>query len=475
MNVSQWIVAHIFQIAGYFMAIILIPRILIERRHPGATIAWLLIIGLFPFVGVPVYFLIGGRRVKKISKGKDWYAVEVTFDSMAPIENRLPPNSRKIIDLLMNAGMFSPSGDNKVNIIDDGITAYKTLIDLLESATTSIEISTFILGRDDVGLALVEILVRKAREGLRVRLLLDALGCLRTKGKFVQPIKDVGGEVAVFFPLLPLRRRWSANLRNHRKIVIVDGNRSMIGGMNLAREYMGSDPYKKRWKDVCMLISGKGVEHIRNVFIQDWVYSTGKVFDCNLLPPTVFKSAVNNSVIQVVGDGPDVNKRPLYSGILAALNQARESIWVVTPYFVPDDPISASLELAARMGCDVRLIIPERSNHPMVDLAGRSFLPELMDAGVHLYCYQPGMLHAKLISIDRQLAVVGSANMDMRSFYLNFEIATFLYSPKDVEEVSKVMESIMGKCRRITRGEVELKSPVRKFSEDICRVFSPLL
>ena len=457
------------------MAIILIPRILIERRHPGATIAWLLIIGLFPFVGVPVYFLIGGRRVKKISKKKDWCAMEESTDILASIKDELPPNNRKIADLLMHAGMFSPSANNKVNIIDDGMTAYKVLVNLLENATSSIEISTFILGRDDVGRTLVNLLACKAKEGVKVRLLLDALGCLRTKGKYVKPIKDAGGEVAVFFPLLPLRRRWSANLRNHRKMVIVDENRAMIGGMNLAREYMGPDPYQKRWKDVCMVISGKGAEHIRNVFIQDWVYSTGKVFDRNLLPPSVFKNTVNNSVIQVVGDGPDVNERPLYSGVLAALNQARENIWAVTPYFVPDDPITASLELAARTGCDVRLIIPERSNHPLVDLAGRSFLPELMDAGVHLYCYQPGMLHAKLISIDRQLAVVGSANMDMRSFYLNFEIATFLYSLKDVEEVSKVIESIMGKSRRISRDEITQKSSVRKFTEDICRVFSPLL
>ena len=147
------------------------------------------------------------------------------------------------------------------------------------------------------------------------------------------------------------------------------------------------------------------------------------------------------------------------------------SQWIVAHIF----QIAASLELAARMGCDVKLIIPERSNHPMVDLAGRSFLPELMDAGVKLYCYQPGMLHAKLISIDGELAVVGSANMDMRSFYLNFEIATFLYDPKDVSEVIRVMESIMEKSRQISKEEIAQKSNIRKFIEDICRVFSPLL
>jgi len=161
--------------------------------------------------------------------------------------------------------------------------------------------------------------------------------------------------------------------------------------------------------------------------------------------------------------------------VLAALSQARESVWVTTPYFVPDEPLSAALELAARMGCDVRLIIPERSNHPLVDLAGRSFLPDLVAAGVHFYFYQPGMLHAKLIAIDQQLAVVGSANMDIRSFQLNFEIASFLYTPGDVQQITQVIEGILRQSRQVSKEELEKKSKIREFSEDICRIFSPLL
>ena len=475
MDIPQWIVAHFLAILGYLLAIILIPRILLERRHPGATIAWLLAIGLIPFLGVPLYFLIGGRKIKKVSEEKNWDLKYKLSSAQVSDEYGLSATSRGIAHLLMYAGSFPPTRDNRITIIDEGVTAYTRLVDLLENAKESIEIATFILGHDEVGRALVDLLAQKARQGVEVRLLLDALGCLRTKGRFVLPLKEAGGQVGVFLPLLPLRRRWSANLRNHRKIAIVDGHQAIVGGMNLTREYLGPHPYHKRWKDVSVVIIGSGVEHLRTIFRQDWQYSTGERPKTGIPRSDVSCQTPNGSILQVVGDGPDIPERPLYSGVLAALHQARKSIWVVTPYFVPDEPLSAALELASRLGCDVRLIMPERSNHPLVDLAGSSFLPDMMAAGVRIYRYQPGMLHAKLITIDQRLAVVGSANMDMRSFRLNFEIATFLYNPQDVRRVTRVMEGIARKSREITREELEQKSKIRTFSEDICRVFSPLL
>ena len=475
MNFSQWIIAHFFEIAGYLFALILIPRILLERHHPGATIAWLLAIGLIPYLGVPLYFLIGGKRIRKISREKDYGMMDKNFDHKPHEIAFLSPDIRKIAGLLMHTGYFPPAMDNKITIIDDGITTYTTLVGLLKNAEKSIEIATFILGRDDVGKALVSLLAQKAKQGVKVRLLLDAYGCMRSHGRFVQSIKDAGGRVGVFLPMLPLRRRWSANLRNHRKLAVFDGCHALTGGMNLAKEYMGPTPFDKRWKDVCTVITGSGVEHLRAIFQQDWAFSTGETsvssFACPVNPPVIKKG----SLVQVVEDGPDITGRPLYSGVLAAINQARESIRVVSPYFVPDEPLSAALELAARMGRDVKIIVPEKSNHPLVDLASRSFLPDLMAAGVRFYYYQPGMLHAKLISIDRELAIVGSANMDIRSFQLNFEIATFLYGPGDVRQVIDVMEVLTGDSRQVTREEVENKNKFREFAEDICRVFSPLL
>jgi len=474
MNIAQWLFAHSLEITGYLLAILLIPRILLERRHPGATIAWVLAIGLVPFLGVPLYFLIGGRRIKKVSRKKDWSIPREKANLTTPALGRLPVNSRKIAYLMMQAGIFPPSEDNSINIIDDGIKAYTTLFNMLEGAEKSIEIATFILGPDEVGKALIRLLAKKASDGLEVRLLLDGLGSMRTSGHFVDPLRNAGGQIGIFLPIIPVRRSWSANLRNHRKLTVVDGYKAFIGGMNIAREYMGPKPYKNRWKDVSMLITGTGTGYIRSIFWQDWKFSTNESIEPGTIcqVPSYFQP--DGSIIQVVGDGPDVPERPLYSGVLAALSRARESIWVVTPYFVPDDALSESLALAARMGSDVRLIMPEKSNHPLVDLAGRSYLDNLMHAGVRFYCYQPGMLHAKLITVDRKLAVVGSANMDIRSFQLNFEIASFLYDSKSVEKVNGVIQSIIKKSREVTMREITEKSKFRTFSEDICRVFSPL-
>ena len=456
------------------MALVLIPRILLERRHPGATVAWILAVGLIPYLGVPLYFLIGGRMVRRVSREKHWSMTAVNGGPDPSGEAAILPGCRKITRLLMRSGAFQLTMGNKIRVLDDGVETYETLVSLLGEACSSIEIATFILGRDDVGRSLVRLLSRKAEEGVEVRLLLDALGSLRTRGKFVQPIRDAGGRVGIFLPILPIRRKWSANLRNHRKLAVIDRHTAVVGGMNLAMEYMGPEPDEGRWRDVSMKITGNAVRDLLAVFRQDWVYSTGEAFDYEPEPHSG-QGEYGGSMVQVVGDGPDINERPLYSGVLAALSRARESIWVATPYFVPDEPLSSILALSARMGLDVRIVIPGRSNHPLIDLAGRSFFPDLLAAGVRFYLYGPGMLHAKLIVIDGQLAVLGSANMDVRSFNLNFEIATFLYSEGDIKRVADLIRSVMSESKELTRKEVADRGKIRRFAEDICRVFSPLL
>lgn len=475
MIIPHWIFAHFLEIVGYMLAIVLIPRILLERRHPGATLAWILAIGLLPYVGVPLYFLIGGKRIKRIVEKME-RPPEKYRDSFSVSGDEITPSLNRVSELMVRTGAYFPVAGNHCRVIDDGVEAYQVLTELIEEAEISIEIITFILGRDDVGRRLVTLLARKARQGVKVKLLLDALGCFLTKGRFVQPLRDAGGQVGIFLPLLMVRSRWAANLRNHRKMVIIDGCQAVVGGMNLAKNYLGPASYEKRWMDMVLLFRGVSVGHLRNVFRHDWAYATGEKFK-RVEPeyPSTYDHDFD-SIVQVVADGPSyANRRPLYSGILAALHQAEKSIWVVSPYFVPDEPLSAALELAARMGLEVRIIMPERSNHPLVDLAGNSFLPDLIDAGVQLYRYQPGMIHAKLIVIDGRLAVVGTANMDIRSFQLNFELALFLYSAVDVRQVVSVVEKIVADSRLVSSEEIHQRGKVREFVEDICRIFSPVL
>jgi len=265
MSISHWIFAHFLEIVGYMLAIVLIPRILLERRHPGATLAWILAIGLLPYVGVPLYFLIGGKRIKRIVDTMDRPPEKYPDSSCVPAEDMYPSLSR-ISNLMVRTGAYYPVIGNRCRVVDDGVEAFHALVELIERAEVSIEITTFILGRDDVGRRLVALLARKARQGVKVKLLLDALGCFLTKGRFVQPLRDAGGQVGIFLPLLPTRSRWAANLRNHRKMVIVDGRQALVGGMNLAKNYLGPASYKKRWKDAILLLEGVAVAHLRNVF-----------------------------------------------------------------------------------------------------------------------------------------------------------------------------------------------------------------
>ncbi|MBN2232073.1 MAG: PLDc N-terminal domain-containing protein [Deltaproteobacteria bacterium] len=525
MSPVQWLYGHFFEILGYLLALVLVPRILLERRHPGATVAWLLAIGLVPFLGVPLYFLIGGKRIRRIARDMAWGVFPPPAAGPA-----VPGDFHHVCELMTASGAFSPAGLDGFRIIDDGTAAYERVVELIGDAGHSIEVATFILGRDAVGRELVSLLAHKAREGVEVRLLLDGFGSFFTRWGFVRPLREMGGKVGVFLPLFPFRRRWSANLRNHRKMIIVDSRKALVGGMNLAADYLGPRCSGRHWKDILMELDGAVVAQFRQVFAHDWHYTTGeemvlgdaataKPLPVDPPPPAASTAAVGagiaaaerNSVmvspavagdppdgrmpavgdlsarlsvgvpvarcrpVQLVADGPDFERRPLYAGVLAALHQARESIWVVTPYFVPDEPLSAALELAARMGRDVRLVVPERSNHPLVDLAAGSYLTELVHAGARLYRYRPGMMHAKMIVIDGRLAISGSANVDIRSFQLNFELATFFFHAADVAAVRLAAERIIAASRLVLPRDMRQKSRGREFAEDLCRVFSPLL
>ena len=351
-------------------------------------------------------------------------------------------------------------------------------MELLESAKYSIDITTFILGNDEVGKSIVETLTRKAREGVTVRLILDSLGCFRTRGKFVNPLREAGGKVGIFMPMLPVRRKWSAHLRNHRKIVIVDRCAAILGGMNLASNYMGPISDRSRWHDLDVLVKGPLVVNLCDVFNADWDFVTGSGYEKT--PEATKKSsffpAKKGIIAQVAASGPDVPTDSLSEAILTAILEAGERVWVITPYFIPDEPLLKSLGLLSRWGRDVRIIVPARSNHILTDLARGSYLRTLAEAGAKIFYFRPGMLHSKIILIDHDIAILGSANMDMRSLYLNYEIALFIYSSAKVDTIEDIVRrDILPKSQLIGHETGTIKGGIKEWVEDISRVFSPFL
>ncbi|MBA3848683.1 MAG: cardiolipin synthase [Opitutus sp.] len=460
---------HLLTVVGFLLAVFAIARLMSERKQPGHTFAWLLSFVFIPWLSVPLFLIFGGRKLRRLAAQKA---------RLCPVVPGAPPSTAAdsfAARVLTLNGACPPVGGNRVEFVTSGEDAYHRLEHSIREAKHTIHLMTFILSRDAVGRRLVKLLAHRARDGVKVRLLLDSLGCFMSKGRFCDPIREAGGEVVAFMPMMPLQTRGSANLRNHRKIAVFDHRRATLGGRNLAIEYMGPAPLKRRWRDFGAVIEGPAVSLLEEIFLADWAYASGQPIARlhDEIPPGVPEPA-GSSEVQIVASGPDVQGDPLYEGILSLVQQAERNIWVVTPYFIPDEVLQRSLIVQARAGIDVRLVVPARSNHPITDLARRHSLRELQRAGVQVLLYGPGMNHAKAILVDEATAVWGSANMDLRSLFVNFEVAAVTYSEADARHMSAWMREVFAHSRPMPAPRKE-PGLFPTLGEEIGRLIGPLL
>ena len=475
---SLW--SHAYTVGGVLLVLFALARVTGQRRQPGNTLAWMLVIVLLPYVGVPLYFLLGGRKIRRLVARKRRIRLHAQPGAQASQATREDPVAQSV----RTSGSGEPVAGNSVRLLTNGEDTYAELEKRILAARHTIHIATYILGRDRVGKRLVNLLARRAREGVKVRLQLDALGCFFSSRRFVDPIRKAGGEVARFLPVVPLSSRGSANLRNHRKIAVFDHEAAIIGGHNLAREYMGPQPWRKRWIDIGAVIEGPGATLLDEVFLADWTFATGRPVEdpaavtpqtaqTALIPPEASRPPTGE--LQVVASGPDVSGDPLYEGMLSMIQEAKESIWIVTPYFIPDEVLLRSLIVKARAGRDVTLILPENSNHPDTDLARRPALRLLVRAGARVLVYRPRMLHAKAILVDDRKAILGSANVDMRSLFVNFEIGVLFHTPTDVHPLRAWAGDLVRQSRRLTLADLRRRPFPYNLAEDLSRLFTPLL
>ena len=463
------LLAHLATVAGFLLAFFLIARLMSERRAPANTFAWLLVIVFIPWLGVPLYLVLGGRKLRRLAKDK--VALTPIVPAMCVAETRsvcLP-----VAKTVGAAGGYATVGGNQVRLLLTGEDDFAELERQILAARHSIHITTFILSPDSTGRRIVELLARRAQEGVSVCLLLDALGCLRSSRGFVEPIRRAGGKVGRFMPVLPFTSRGSANLRNHRKMAIFDGATAMVGGRNIAREYMGPTALASRWRDFGAVIEGPGALVLEEVFIADWCFVTRAA-------PAEMRAAVQargapvrgEAEIQVVASGPDVPGDPLYEGIVAMIQEAENSLWIVTPYFIPDEVLLRSLIVKARAGCRVNLIVPAQSNHPVTDFARRTFTRALIAAGGRVLLYDAGMLHAKAVVVDERVALIGSPNFDLRSLFVNFEIGVIIYTRPEIMGIKAWIDDLTAKC---SLPVLKKRSFISSVAEDLCRLLAPLL
>jgi cardiolipin synthase len=448
----HWVSAHLASVVTTVLVVSFLARILRDKRPQGSTLAWLLAVIAIPYVGIPLYLIIGPR--KQLRARKRIYAEKE--ESARAIE---PDVAR----LLCADGIRVPKDGNDAQLLETGEIAFEALMRCIREAKTSIRISTFILADDETGRAVVGALAERAKAGVAVHLLIDGFFAFRASRRRLAELRKAGAHVEVFAPIVHAPFRSSGNLRNHRKSAVFDGTSAIVGGMNIAEEYMGAKPLATRWCDLCALVKGRAVADIADVFCSDWEFATNE----SLAPVT--SAHGGESRIQIVPSGPDSAADSFYEAILSACYGARERVWIVTPYFVPDDALTRALCAAVHRGLDVRVIVPLRSNHRVADLAGGISLRQVDAAGATIFTF-PRMIHAKVVVIDDTLGVVGSANFDMRSLFLDYELCLFLYSQPDIANLAAWFERTAREC-----GKLRPASRTRALAEDIGRLFSPLV
>jgi len=435
---------------------------LYQRRTPTSIISWLLFIIVVPYISVFIYFLIG---VRKQSNKKGMAFLQLKS------RDGLSDTQVNVMDgILRFNGIPELSKDNSFKFISDSGTAYGYMMDEINKARKSISISTYVFKNDYVTKNILQALTLKAQEGLEIRLLIDSLGSHKIyffQGLF-KDLRQAGGKVTFFMPLLRLPYRNYINLRNHRKIYLFDEEVLLSGGMNLSAEYMAPTKTQDQWNDILFRTQGEATYQYSQVFEDDWAYAN----TCPLREATLpIHKPYGDAYIQVVPSGPDLKGDALYETLISAIHGAKERIWIVTPYFVPDENIMAALKIAKHKGLDIKLITPKKSNQILADLSRSSYMEELLEANIDIRLHKGNMLHAKAILFDNSVSMMGSVNIDNRSLLLNYEIVSFVYSERIIIEIEDWMRTLMVNAET----DIPDKSKIRHILENFMRILAPQL
>ena len=446
LNYPQPYLLHIASVVGVLLALLLISQVLRSPREPATTIGWLIIIIFVPLIGIPLYLTFGVRKLDAKINRKTKIILEDT------------PNSynHPLHSLLVSLGIPSSSSSNQVDFHKNGNEAYLALLALLNNAQHTIDIAIFVFGDDQIGRKVLSCLEEKSVRGVKIRLLLDGVGSLMLPKKRLNQFIKNGGRAAWFIPVLHWPLRGRTNLRNHRKIVIADNRYVWTGGRNLANEYLGSDDAENSWVDLSFCLRGPAVAIYQQIFTADWNFATNTHVSEK---PSLQTAEKGRCRVQVIPSGPDIADDAIYVAILTACYEAVERILIVTPYYIPDTGVQEALRLAALRGVAVDLILPAKSNHRLADIARNRYLRELDKVGIRIWFFPGRMVHAKALVVDKNFSMAGSANLDVRSLFLNYEVMSGFYSEKDIDWLATWLQSLRGQSLRYA------PEPAGKFRE----------
>ncbi|MFC0271973.1 cardiolipin synthase [Metabacillus herbersteinensis] len=478
---GDWIVA-VVTILFTFSIVFIAFVIFLENRHPSHTITWLVVLGGFPLVGF-FFYIFFGRNVKKrrlfnkkaLIDQKVYLELEGNQSSYQDKMIHMGDHQQLLFKLAHRLGHSPISFATQTKALTNGIETFQHIFEEIHKAENHIHLEYYIVRHDAVGQQLKNALIKKAKEGVEVRFLYDAVGSWKLSKEYIKELKLSGIEMIPFLPVrLPFFNN-KINFRNHRKIIVIDGTVGFVGGLNVGDEYLGKDKYFGFWRDTHLLIRGEAVRTLQMIFLQDWYYMTDtKLLSEKYLSPQL-KLAESAGGVQLIAGGPDNKWEIIKHLFFSMIISAKKSIWIASPYFVPDEDILSALKVAALSGIDVRLLVPNRPDKKIVYYASRSYFPELLETGVKVYEYENGFLHSKIILVDHELASIGTANMDMRSFHLNFEVNAFLYRTSSTQKLVEEFILDIEHSHEILLEEFTKRPFHKKLYESTARLMSPLL
>ncbi|MBM3984920.1 MAG: cardiolipin synthase [Planctomycetes bacterium] len=480
-----------------------IATALTRRLGVESTLAWIFAILALPAVGALAYLLLAGPSIQRTTRRKRAAALQVRVGvaaggaSAAPAparpEDALSSGETSLLRLAANLTELSPTGGNAVELLAENERAYETIAAALQAARRSIWAESYIIKKDETGQRFLDLLAEKARAGVEVRLLYDAMGSLGIDARRLAALQAAGGRAAAFLPVNPLRKRWAVQMRNHRKLIVVDGEVGFTGGMNIGNEYSGrlrrrirevvvnrTDP--DHFQDAHLSVRGPAVADLAQTFAEDWGFATDEELELPPVPPPVdgqgtldLHDADGSAVVAVIPSGPDqahnANGLVHFAGIAAA----RARIWLESAYFIPDEALMTALVSAALRGVDVRVVVPAVSDVGLVRAAARSYYPALLRGGVRVFEFQPSMLHSKTVVVDGRWGLVGSANMDIRSFRLNFELGALVLGRDFARRMEERFLADVAQSVEVTAEALRAQGWWARLRDGAARLLSPLL
>jgi len=461
-----------------YTLISMISVLLLENRNPAKSLSWLLVLLFIPVIGMFLYLLLGQdyRKKKIISKKSIRSVIDrpvASFDISKLDRSMMNDNQVNLIKMLYKNSEAAGYVFNKIDVFSDGESTFNAVFEAISKAKDHIHIEFFIFDDDKISNKLRELLILKAKEGVRVRMIYDYWGSFDLSKKYLKSLKDAG---VYYRPFLPFRWRISRsskiNYRNHRKLIIVDGITGFTGGLNIADRYVSGNKLGQ-WRDTFVQLEGSVVHGLQLLFMVDWFFVDRKLIDGPQYFPEPKKFELN--LVQLVNSGPDSDWEAIMQGIASAIATATKYIYIHSPYYMPTDVIDTCMQMAALSGVDVRLMIPAKSDSHLSDASTSSYIQPALEAGVRVYRYSNGFLHSKAIVIDDFISIVGSCNLDERSFSQNFEANAFIYDPATAVKLKELFLNDIENCEELSLDSWTNRKRRQKLKESFARLFSPLM